>query len=228
MLDRYRGVLFDVDGTLVDSSYLHTLCWWQAFRQYQRDIPMAAIHRAIGMGSGELTRHLVPGITESEIADLKASHDAHYAGYWPALRTLPGARDLVRSCHRSGRVTVLASSASERELAVLREVLDIDDAIEAATQSDEAGAGKPAPDLIEVALDKAGLAADQAVYVGDSVWDVQACRAIGLDCIGLECGGTSAAELREAGALATFEDPADLLAHGSGLLRHSSDAETQF
>src|SRR6185437_13941242 len=211
MLDRYRGVLFDVDGTLVDSSYLHTLCWWQAFRQYQRDIPMAAIHRAIGMGSGELTRHLVPGIAESEIADLTASHDAHYAGYWPGLRTLPGARELVRHCHRAGQVTVLASSASDRELAVLREVLDIDDAIDHATHSDEAGAGKPSPDLIEVALAKAGLAAEQAVYVGDSIWDVQACQAIGLDCIGLESGGTSAAELREAGALTTYQNPATCL-----------------
>jgi HAD superfamily hydrolase (TIGR01509 family) len=213
VLDRYRGVLFDVDGTLVDSSYLHTLCWWQALRQYQRDVPMAAIHRAIGMGSGELTRHLVPGIAESEIAELSASHDAHYAGYWAGLRTLPGARELVRHCHRTGLVTVLASSASERELAVLREVLDVEDAIDHATHSDEAGAGKPAPDLIEVGLAKAGLAVDQAVYLGDSIWDVQACQAIGLDCIGLECGGTSAAELREAGALATFQNPADLLAH---------------
>lgn len=213
MFDRYRGVLFDVDGTLVDSSYLHTLCWWQALRQYQRDVPMAAIHRAIGMGSGELTRHLVPGIAESEIAELRASHDAHYAGYWPGLRALPGARDLVRHCHRAGLATVLASSASERELAVLREVLDVEDALDHATHSDEAGAGKPAPDLIEVALAKAGLAAAQAVYVGDSIWDVQACQAIGLDCIGLECGGTSAAELREAGALATYRTPADLLTH---------------
>jgi HAD superfamily hydrolase (TIGR01509 family) len=213
VFDRFRGVLFDVDGTLVDSSYLHTVCWWQAFRQYRRDVPMAAIHRAIGMGSGELTRHLVPGIAESEIADLRASHDAHYAGYWPGLRTLPGARELVRHCHRAGLVTVLASSASERELAVLRQVLDVDEAIDHATHSDEAGAGKPAPDLIQVALDKAGVAADQAVYLGDSIWDVQACQAIGLDCIGLECGGTSAAELREAGALATFANPADLLTH---------------
>jgi HAD superfamily hydrolase (TIGR01509 family) len=208
-------VLFDVDGTLVDSSYLHTVCWWQAFRQYRRDVQMAAIHRAIGMGSGELTRHLVPGIAESEIADLTASHDAHYAAHWAGLRTLPGARELVRHCHRAGLATVLASSASERELAVLREVLDVDDAIDHATHSDEAGAGKPAPDLIEVALAKAGLAADQAVYVGDSIWDVQACQAIGLDCIGLESGGTSAAELREAGALTTYRNPADLLAHSS-------------
>jgi HAD superfamily hydrolase (TIGR01509 family) len=221
MTDRQplRGVLFDVDGTLVDSSYVHTLCWWQAFRQYQRDVGMAAIHRAIGMGSGELTRHLVPGIAEEEIAELTTSHDALYAGYWPRLRPLPGARELVRHCHRAGLVTVLASSASERELAALRAVLDLDDAIDRLTHSDEAGAGKPAPDIISVALAKAGLSANEAVYIGDSVWDVQACRAVGLDCIGLECGGTSAAELREAGALATFADPSDLLEHGEDYLR---------
>ncbi|HJQ00437.1 MAG TPA: HAD family hydrolase [Jatrophihabitans sp.] len=209
-----RGVLFDVDGTLVDSTFVHTLCWWQAFRQSDRDIPMASIHRAVGMGSGELTRHLVPGIAESDIAALAASHDALYCGYWPRLRALPGARELVRSCHQAGRITVLASSASEPELHALLAVLDIDEAIGHTTNSGEAGAGKPAPDLIVAALDKAGLSPDEAIFIGDSVWDVQACQAAGLDCIGLECGGTSAAELKQAGAVATFKHPADLLAHG--------------
>jgi HAD superfamily hydrolase (TIGR01509 family) len=209
-----RGVLFDVDGTLVDSTFVHTLCWWQAFRQSDRDIPMASIHRAVGMGSGELTRHLVPGIAESDIAALAASHDALYCSYWPRLRALPGARELVRSCHQAGLITVLASSASEPELHALLAVLDIDEAIGHTTNSEQAGAGKPAPDLIVAALDKAGLAPDEAIFIGDSVWDVQACQAAGLDCIGLECGGTSAAELKEAGAVATFEHPADLLAHG--------------
>jgi HAD superfamily hydrolase (TIGR01509 family) len=216
--EQLRGVLFDVDGTLVDSTFVHTLCWWQALRQSSRDVPMAAIHRAIGMGAGELTRHLIPGIAEPEIAALSASHDALYCSYWPRLRALPGARELVGGCHRSGLVTVLASSASEPELQVLRAVLDIDEAIDHATHSGDAEAGKPAPDLISVALDRAGLSPNEAVFIGDSVWDVQACRAIGLDCIGLECGGTSAAELIEAGAVATFEHPADLLANGEGYL----------
>lgn len=213
-----RGVLFDVDGTLVDTTFVHTLCWWQAFRQSDRDVPMASIHRAIGMGSGELTRHLVPGIAAPDIAALTASHDALYCSYWPLLRALPGARELVRRCHQAGLINVLASSASEPELNALLTVLDIDDVIGHTTNSEEAGAGKPAPDIISAALDKAGLAPNEAVYVGDSVWDVQACRAVGLDCIGLECGGTSAAELIEAGAVATFEHPADLLANGEEYL----------
>ncbi|HST48593.1 HAD family hydrolase [Jatrophihabitans sp.] len=211
-----RGVLFDIDGTLVDTSYLHAVSWWQAFRHAGLDVPMARIHRAVGMGAENLVHEVTDGAADDRLPDLKASHDAVYATYWPALRLLPGARELVRHCHQAGLVTVLASSASKPEFEVLTRVLDLDEMIDATTSSDDADSSKPDPDIVQVALDKAGLEPGNAVFVGDAVWDVQASGKAGLKCVGVESGGTSAAELREAGAVATYRDAADLLAHFSG------------
>ena len=209
-----RGVLFDVDGTLVDSGYIHAVCWWQAFRQAGHDVPTATIHRAIGMGSDRLAPHVLgKEIDDEQLDELTAAHSALYAQYWARLRPLPGARELVRRCHDEGLATVLASSASSTELAVLREVLDVDDALDHATSSADGDSSKPDPDLVEVALAKAGLRPRETVFIGDAVWDVEAASAAGVVCVGLECGGTSAAELLDAGAIAVFKDPADLLEH---------------
>jgi HAD superfamily hydrolase (TIGR01509 family) len=212
-----QGVLFDVDGTLVDTNYLHTVCWWQAFTQAGMSIPMAVIHRSVGMGSDRLIPHLLAErSSDAELASaLTASHDALYSTYWSALTVLPGARQLLRHCHDSELTTVLASSAGERELAVLRAALDCEPWIDAATSAADGDSSKPAPDLVLAALDKGGLKPQQAVFVGDAVWDVEAAGQAGLTCIGLESGGTSAAELRAAGAWKTFKDPADLLASWS-------------
>jgi HAD superfamily hydrolase (TIGR01509 family) len=208
-----RGVLFDVDGTLVDSGYIHAVCWWQALRQQDRDVPMSVIHRSIGMGSDRLVPHVAPDADEDLIADLTAAHDALYSTYWPQLRRLPGAAELVRRCHDAGLGTVLASSAGATELDVLRRVLDVDDFLDHVTSSADGDNSKPDPDLVLAALDKAGLEGQDAVFIGDAVWDVHAASAAGVACIGVECGGTSEAELRDAGAVAVFRDPADLLTH---------------
>jgi HAD superfamily hydrolase (TIGR01509 family) len=211
--DARTGVLFDVDGTLVDTTYLHAVAWWQALRQYGHDVPMATVHRAIGMGSDKLLDHLL-GTSRDRAHDEKMTdaHTAIYAVHWPALRPLPGAAELVRACAKGGLRVVLASSASERELRALRQALDADEAITTATSADDAQQSKPAPDIVAVALERAKLDADRAIFVGDSVWDVQACSQLGLACIGVECGGTSGAELRDAGAVEVYPDPRALLA----------------
>lgn len=211
-----RGVLFDIDGTLVDTSYLHTVSWWQAFRQAGMDTSMARIHRAIGMGGEHLVHEVTDGAADDQAEELKASHDALYSAHWPALRLLPGARELVRHCHQAGLVTVLASSAGKAEFDVLTRVLDLDDVIDAATGSADADSSKPDPDIVLVALEKSGLQPENAVFVGDAVWDVQASAKAGLRCVGLESGGTSAAELTEAGAVQTYRDAAQLLQQFSG------------
>jgi HAD superfamily hydrolase (TIGR01509 family) len=211
-----RGVLFDIDGTLVDTSYLHTVAWWQAFRQAGMDASMARIHRAIGMGGDQLVHEVSDGAADDQAEQLITSHDALYSAHWPALRLLPGARELVRHCHQAGLVTVLASSANSAELDVLTTVLDLDDVIDAATGGADVDSSKPDPDIVLVALDKAGLRPENAVFVGDAVWDVQASAKVGLRCVGLESGGTSAAELVEAGAVRTYRDAADLLARFTG------------
>ena len=207
-----RGVLFDMDGTLVDSNYLHTVAWWQAFRQLDYDIPMAAIHRAIGMGGDKLVSHLLddePSAEEEEKLD--SSHGAIFSASWPSLRAFDGAAELLRSVASDGLAVVLASSASAADLDALRAAIDADDAISSATSSSDAEQSKPAPDILQAALDSAGLQAQETVFVGDSVWDVRSAAKLGIPTIGLTCGGTSEAELLEAGATAVYASPRDLL-----------------
>jgi len=215
-----RAALFDVDGTLVDTNYLHAVTWWEAFAQAGHVVPMAEIHRAIGMGSGlMLDRLLAQDRDMGDDADIRAAHSALYATYRSRLRPLPGAADLLRACKRQGLAVVLASSADEPEFNMLRAVLDAEDAIDAATFSGDVEASKPAPDLVQVALDKAGVPAGEAVFAGDTVWDVQACQKAGVPCIGLLSGGISRDELTSAGAAEVYPGPGDLLASlGESLL----------
>ncbi|HEY2670557.1 MAG TPA: HAD family hydrolase [Rugosimonospora sp.] len=205
------AILFDVDGTLVDTTYLHAVTWWQALIQHGHRVPMARIHRAVGMGSDRLLPYLLDEQPDDDqIAALTATHAALYRPYWPHLVPLPGAGDLLRTCAARGLDVVLASSASDDELAALCEVLGADEVITAATSAADASTSKPAPDILQVALDRSDAAKGQAVFVGDSVWDVEAADRSGIPCIGVECGGTSRYELREAGAVEVYRDPAAL------------------
>jgi HAD superfamily hydrolase (TIGR01509 family) len=207
-----KGVLFDVDGTLVDTPYLHTVSWWQALRQYEHDVEMAKIHRAIGMGADRILDHLIgPQRDHADDDNIRAAHTSLYAIYWFRLRPTPGARRLVETVAERGMRVVLASSASRPELEAMLRTLAADDAIDTVVGLDDAGASKPAPDIIRLALDRTTLRAEEVVFVGDSVWDVYACRALAIPCVGLTCGGISAAELLDAGATRVYEHPRALL-----------------
>ena len=221
---RVTAALFDVDGTLVDTNYLHAVTWWEAFAQAGHVVPMAEIHRAIGMGSGLMLDKLLPQDRDTgDDADIRAAHSALYATYRSRLRPLPGAADLLRACKRQGLTVVLASSADEPEFNMLRAALDAEDAIDAATFSGDVEASKPAPDLVQVALDKVGVPAGEAVFTGDTVWDVQACQKAGVPCIGLLSGGISRDELTSAGAAEIYPGPGDLLASlGESLLARAA------
>jgi HAD superfamily hydrolase (TIGR01509 family) len=124
---------------------------------------------------------------------------------------LEGAADLLRACASRGWKVVLASSAQSKELAAMREALGADEAITAVTGADDVEASKPAPDLVVTALKRAAVPADRAVFIGDTVWDVQACRRAGVPCLGVLSGGISGAELLGAGAAAVYGGPSDLL-----------------
>jgi HAD superfamily hydrolase (TIGR01549 family) len=206
------GVLFDVDGTLVDTTYLHTVAWWESFRARGHDVPMADIHRSIGMGADKLLDHLLGGERDrADDATLNDGHKDRYQAYWPKLRTLPGAADLLRACAGRGLRVGFATSADPDELTVLRKVIGADDVVDAASSKGDADESKPEPDIIEAALRELRLDPAQVVFVGDSVWDVAACARLDVACIGLTCGGTSRGELAGAGAVAVYDDPADLL-----------------
>lgn len=205
------GVLFDVDGTLTDTVYIHTLCWWEALRQYDHVVPMAVIHTAIGMGSDKLLAHVLGDHDRSRDADIAAAHGALFATWYPRICPLPGARDLLARCAELGLTVVLATSGTDRDVRALRKVLDAEAFLDEVTSSADAQKSKPSPDILTAALDRARLSASEVVFVGDAVWDVQASATLGIRCIGLESGGTSDVELREAGAVEVWKDPADLL-----------------
>ncbi|MBM0232744.1 HAD family hydrolase [Micromonospora sp. STR1_7] len=211
--DQPTGILFDVDGTLVDTTYLHTVCWWEALRQTDQPVPMATVHRAIGMGADKLLDHLL-GPERDRDADekLRDAHDTLYGEYWERLTPLPRAADLLRACAERGLRVVLATSASEQEVGALRRALGADDVVDTITSSADAKQSKPAPDILVAALEQSGLAAERVVFVGDSVWDVAAAGKLNIPCVGLTCGGTSRGELAGAGAVAVYDDPAALLA----------------
>jgi HAD superfamily hydrolase (TIGR01509 family) len=207
-----RGVLFDLDGTLVDTVYLHAVCWWQALRQHGLDIDTARVHRAIGMGSDRILDHLAPDRVDRDHDDaIRAAHGSLYAQYWDRIRPTAGARDLVRAVDARGLRVVFASSAGPPELAAVRRALDVDQQVDTATGAADAPTSKPAPDIVAVALQRCGMDPAEAVFVGDSVWDAQACQALSVPCIGLLTGGWCAGELRDAGAVETYDDPRALL-----------------
>ncbi|MGA8330565.1 MAG: HAD family hydrolase [Mycobacterium sp.] len=205
------AVLFDVDGTLVDSNYLHVYAWQRAFTEQEIPVEAWRIHRSIGMDGSTLVQDLSGGVDDDTEHRLSELHGQYYRDVAGLLRPLPGAQALLRRVAELGLQVVLATSAPEDELAILRDVLDCDDVVAHVTNSGDVDTAKPRPDIIEIALDRAGVAADMAVFVGDAVWDVEACERAGVPCIGVLTGGAGRDELRDAGAIAVFEDPRELL-----------------
>lgn len=213
MSARPRAALFDVDGTLVDTNYLHTVSWWEAFHQAGHRIAMTDIHHTIGMGSGRLLDRLL-GDDRDRGGDeaVSSAHKAIYATWFDRLPVLDGAAGLLRALAGRGWRIVLVTSAQGEELAALRRAIGADDVIHAATSADDVESSKPAPDPVHQALEQAGSDAGHALFVGDTVWDVKAARSAGVDCVGLLSGGIARAELEAEGAVAVYRDPADLLA----------------
>jgi HAD superfamily hydrolase (TIGR01509 family) len=204
--DGRPGVLFDVDGTLVDTNYLHTLAWFRALRDAGEWAPMNAIHRLVGMGSDQLVQQLL-GHDSPEASE---AHTRRYRELIDDARVFPGAAALLRRVHDAGVAVVLATSAPADELAALRQLLDADDAIDAQTTADDVSESKPAPSVFVSAMETGGVDPSRAVAVGDSKWDVQAARAAGIGCIGVESGGFSQHELAEEGALHVYRDVEEL------------------
>lgn len=208
-----RAAVFDVDGTLVDTNHLHVATWWEAFRQAGHRIPMHAIHRAVGLSASDLIAHLLGDDRDTERdGELSTAHKVLYGQYFDRLPPLPDAGRLLRRLHRDGWTVVLATSAGGPELTALRRAIDADEAITATASADDVTAGKPAPEPVAHALELAGLPAERAVFVGDTVWDMQAGSRAGVRCVGVLCGGIPRADLEESGADAIYDGPAHLLA----------------
>lgn len=213
------AVLFDVDGTLVDSVDLHARAWREALARFGKDVPLEDVRRQIGKGGDQLIPLF---LSDEERARDGAALERFRADLWrraymPDVRPLPGARELVLRAKADGNRVALASSGKEDEVEWNRRVLGIDPAVlEAATTSDDAERSKPHPDIFVAALAATGVPADRAVAVGDSPWDALSATRAGLRTVGVLSGGFAEADLRDAGCVAVYRDPADLLAGYEG------------
>lgn len=212
----HGAALFDIDGTLVDSNYLHVEAWSHAFADVGATIDEWRIHRSIGMDGDTLLDTLL-GDADDKLRDrTKELHTQYYRDMRPRLRTFGGARELLQDLAGADVDVVLATSAPKDELAMLREVLDVEDAVARVTSSADVETAKPKPDILQVALDKAGAVAAESIVVGDTVWDAEAAGRAGIACVGVLSGGVSEAELRDAGAVAVYDDVAALRARLAG------------
>lgn len=206
-----RAAIVDIDGTLVDSNYHHSLTWFRAFRQEGLVVPLWRIHRSIGMGGD----HLVAALAGEQFDAQKgeAVRDAEFALYMSLIdeiQAIDGAGELIGELKDRGHAVVLASSAKAREVDHYLDLLGVRDLVDDWTTSADVDATKPAPDLVEVALKKAG--GGEAVMIGDTVWDCQAAARAGVPTVALLTGGVSRAELADAGAVIAFESLGELRA----------------
>ncbi|HEY7281999.1 MAG TPA: HAD family hydrolase [Actinomycetota bacterium] len=206
------AALLDVDGTLVDTNYQHTVAWLRAFRYHGVFVPAWRIHRHIGMGGDHLVAAVAGQGVEDEHGDsIRDAEGVLYRTLIHEAEPLPGARDLLRALKAEGHTVVLASSAKEHEMQRYLDVLDAREVVDAWTTSADVDRTKPDPDLVHAALERAGT--DEAVFVGDTRWDCEAAARAAIPCVALLCGGFGEAELIAAGAVAVFDDPRDLLDH---------------
>jgi HAD superfamily hydrolase (TIGR01509 family) len=202
------GIIFDVDGTLVDSNYLHTVAWSRAMRDAGEHVPMSTIHRYIGMGSDRLVEEML-GHENDKASEL---HSKHFKEFKAEMQAIPGAADLLAEVKRRGAMVVLATSAKEADVEAMVDAIGAPDGcIDHVTHAGDVGESKPAPDVFQVALEASGLSPADAMVVGDTVWDVESAARSGLSCVAVLSGGIGRQELEEAGAKAVYEDAADLL-----------------
>lgn len=200
------GVLLDLDGTLVDTNYLHTLAWSRALRSAGEDAPMNAIHRLVGMGGDQL----VPALLGHECPGASAARSDRYRELSGEIRALPGASGLLAAVNEAGLAVVIATSSPREELEAPLAALGSEAPVDLVTSADDVSSSKPDPEVFVEAMRRAGLEPGRTVAVGDSIWDVQAARAAGVGCIGVETGGFSRHELGEEGALHVYRDVEEL------------------
>lgn len=211
MTKQIRGVILDVDGTLVDSNDAHARAWVEAFGENSIDVAYDRVRRLIGMGGDKLMPE-VSGIEEEGPEGERISKrrgEIFKEKYLPHLKPTPGSRELLLRLRECGFKLVVASSAKEDELKPLLEIAGASDLIEEKTSSDDADNSKPDPDIVEASLASASLAPDEVVMLGDTPYDIESAAKAGVRVIALKSGGWRDHELK--GAIAVYDDPADLL-----------------
>jgi len=214
-----KAVIFDIDGTLVDSVDLHARAWQETFRHFGKEIPFKDVRRQIGKGGDQLmpvffTKEEIDRFGE-EMEEFRG--DLYKREYLSQVRAFPQTRELFERISADGKRIALASSAKEDELDTYQKLARIEDLVEKETSADDAEKSKPHPDIFEAALAQlADIEPEEAVVVGDTPYDAEAAGKILLRTVGVLCGGWAEDELRAAGCIAIYRDPADLLARFEG------------
>jgi phosphoglycolate phosphatase-like HAD superfamily hydrolase len=204
-------VVLDLDGTLVDSVYQHVVAWHAAFHDVGLHVSAVRIHEAIGMGGDRLVAHVAGDPAESAVGeDVRKLHDDYFRSHLRTVCALDGAAELVEALATRGHRLVLASSSESDLVDEMLELVDVRRHLAAVVTGSEDAATKPAPDMVRLAVERAG-GGDNAIVVGDAVWDVLSAEAAGVACLGLRSGGVSAERLSAAGASWVYDGPRDLL-----------------
>ena len=210
------ALLFDLDGTLVDSVYQHVLAWRQALEAVGIDLSVWRIHRRIGMSGGlflkALDREVGRSLSFEEAERLRESHAKRYLELWDQIRPLPGARELLMSLSAMRVPWAIATSGSRETAKGPLGMLGIPERVPIVTR-DQVAYAKPNPDLFLAAAERLAIPPGDCFVVGDSIWDLLAAQRAGALGVGLLSGGYGQDELERAGAYRVYEDPADLLAH---------------
>jgi HAD superfamily hydrolase (TIGR01509 family) len=219
-----KGILLDIDGTLVLSNDAHAHAWKDSFERYGYKVDFDDIRRLIGMGGDKLIAALQPQLTDKNgdgknIAQYR--QEIFLKTYVPSLKPTEGSREFVEALQANGLKTMVASSAKDDELSALLKAANLQDLLTEATTSDDAENSKPEPDIVQVALKKIGLSANEVVMIGDTPYDIEAAGKAGVKCIALRCGGWADDELSE--AVAIYDDPADMNKHLAQVLDTQSD-----
>jgi HAD superfamily hydrolase (TIGR01509 family) len=205
-----KVVVLDVDGTLMDTNYLHVEAWARSFEEVGHRVPRVLLHRQIGKGSGLLIQEFIEDEETAEKID--ELHSEFYAELQEYGHPLPGAKELISTLSERGYDVWFVTSAKDEELEHHMAELEAEGGISGVVNSSAVDNPKPAPDIFELALERAGASPDETVAVGDAVWDVEAADAAGIRTVAVLTGGAfSEEELREAGAVAVYQDCAALL-----------------
>ncbi len=201
--------ILDIDGTLVDTNYQHVIAWGRAFVQHEIVLPLWRIHRHIGMGGDQVVAALCGDRLENELGDqIRDAEGKRYRELIDEVQTMEGARELIVTLKERDHAVVLASSAKQDEADHYLDLLDARSLADGWTTSADVEQTKPAPDLVQAAVDKVG--GRRAVMIGDSPYDAQAANELGIATIAVRTGGFAVDELLEAGATAVYESLTEL------------------
>jgi HAD superfamily hydrolase (TIGR01509 family) len=205
--------ILDIDGTLVDTNYQHSIAWYRAFRQHGIILPIWRIHRHIGMGGDQLVAAVTDEETEDSQGDeIRDVEKSEYLKMIDEVETMEGARELIGELKRRGHRIVFASSAKEDEVDHYLDLLEAREIADAWTSSADVESTKPAPDLVHAALDKVDGEPGEAVLIGDTPWDIKAAKQAGVPTLAVLTGGFAIEELTESGAASVYQSVQELQA----------------